>query len=199
MKKAIKLGFAITVSVITWVGVAVRVEAAKVNLEGNSAKSIEDLQIGNKQYNVNFINDSAVNLFDPAKPTSTPLLDDTNALAATNAITNLLNSQTPVPLLAGGKTSFFVPIGPYDSGTIAEFGSFYNPNRWDLDERSQAGFPQPIMSEISLNYATFTKVAAVKVPEPSEILGSLTALGLMIAMKRKSQKIEGRKGCNTCR
>ncbi|WP_348535365.1 PEP-CTERM sorting domain-containing protein [Komarekiella delphini-convector] len=184
MKKAIKLGFAITVSVITWVGVAVKVDAAKVNLEGNSAKSIEDLQIGNKQYNVNFINDSALNLFDPAKPTSTPLLDDTDALAATNAITNLLNSQTSVPLFAEGKNAFFVPIGPFDSVTIA-FGSFYSLGRWDLDERSQAGFPQPIMSEISLNYATFTKVAPVKVPEPSEILGSLTALGLMIAMKRK--------------
>lgn|GEM_PF-4009765 len=192
MKKAIKLGFAITVSAITWASLEVRSDAAKVNLEGNSAKSIEDLQIGNKLYNVGFIYDSAINLFDPAKPNTTSLLDDTDALAATSTITNLLNSQTPVPLLAGGKNAFFVPIAPYDSGVIAEFGSLYSPNRWNLDERSQAGVPQPIMSEISLNYATFTRVTSVAVPEPSEILGSLTAFGLLIAMKRKmvsSQKM----------
>ncbi|WP_193198819.1 PEP-CTERM sorting domain-containing protein [Nostoc sp. MG11] len=185
MKKAIQLG-AITVSMIASLGLEVRADAARVNFEGNSAKSIEDLQVGEKLYNVSFIYDSAINLFDPAKSTSTTLLDDPEALTATNAITTLLNSQASVPLLVGGKNAFFVPIGPYDSGAIAEFGSFYSLGRWDLDERSQAGFPQPIMSEISLNYATFTKVAPVEVPEPSEILGSLTALGLLIAMKRKS-------------
>ncbi|WP_341529139.1 PEP-CTERM sorting domain-containing protein [Nostoc sp. UHCC 0302] len=192
MKNAIKLGVAITVSAIAWVGVAVRADAAKVNIVNNNASSIEDLQIGNKLYNVNFVQDSAINLFDPTKSTSTPLFEDTDALTAVNAITNVLNSLTPVATLAGGNSTLFVPIGPYDSGLITEFSSSYDSGQWDLDERTAFGYPQPIGSEISLNYATFTftKSIPTAVPEPSDILGSIAAVGLLIAMKRKMASSE---------
>lgn len=186
MKELIHFSLTITVSAIAWVSLAVGADAAKVNLTGSNVTSIEDLQIGHTRYDVNFSRDSGKNVFGDEYSGDNPF-----GFKAVKAITEVLNSVVSVPLTVGGQNSFNT-VWFYDANAlpiIPVYTSSFDlsTNTWNLDFHSAIGIAEPVSPNETLNFAVFTNVDARPVPEPATILGSLTAGGLFVAMKRRKK------------
>ncbi|MBW4615910.1 MAG: PEP-CTERM sorting domain-containing protein [Desmonostoc vinosum HA7617-LM4] len=191
MKRAIQLGVAISVSAIASLVISLKAEAAKVNLEGNNATGIEDLQVGDKLYDVSFINDAALKLFDPKSST----FPGGGSFEALQAINNTLNSVTTATL-AGGQNYYILSAGLLGGDatevSIEAYTSSYDDSSgWIPDYRAELGIATPLTftGSDSGNFAILTLSGNTPpVPEPASILGSMTAAGLLIAMKKKVRR-----------
>lgn len=186
LKKLIQFSLTITVGAIAWVSFAVGADAAKVNLTGSNVTSIEDLEIGHTRYDVNFIRDSGKNVFGDEYPGNNPF-----GFKAVKAITEVLNSVVSVPITVGGQDSFNT-VWFYDANafsTIPVYTSSFDSSTktWNLDFHSAIGIASLASPNETLNFAVFSNVNARPVPEPVTILGSLTAGGLFVAMKRRKK------------
>jgi hypothetical protein len=191
MKNLIQSSLAIAISTFTWCSIASRAEAFNVILSDNNVTKVEELEILGNLYNVDFFYGTADELFKPDSPYSQIVFfnngpgPDSDAVIALRRLVSVFNSIEPKPLLAGGSSSFLIPLSRGYDDLVGVLGSGRGRDEWVIGERSDAGQSLPAFSYQTLNYAVFTPAQPKSVPEPISTIGLLVAAGLSATVTKK--------------
>ncbi|WP_341528735.1 PEP-CTERM sorting domain-containing protein [Nostoc sp. UHCC 0302] len=199
MKQITQFGVAIAAYAVTWVSVALQAQAATVNLDNQgNITSVSSVVVNDSTYNVSFVYGRFRSVYDVPEPNSLyPTMLNSDLFGGSppsDAINQALNQLMPIPgyispFNAGVLSrSYFIPFrfkefdGSYsvdgDEGNYI-YDPDSPPNEQPFDNYWYGNY-NVISDDSSETYAVFTPV-----PEPADILGSLTALGLVVAMKKK--------------
>jgi hypothetical protein len=200
MKQLTQFSVAIAAYAVTWVSVALQAEAATVNLDNQgNITSVSNVVVKDSTYNVSFVYGTFRSVYDVPEPNilyPTPL--NSNLFGdspPSDAINQALNQLMPIPGYVSPSNagvlsrSYLIPwrfrTVDGDNYTVdGDQGDYvyypdYPPNEQPFDNYWFGSY-NVISADSSVTYAVFTPV-----PEPADILGSLTAFGLVMAMKKK--------------
>ena len=131
------------------IGVA-SAQAATVIFSGNTASGIQNLEVNGVFYNVQFVHDSANNIY--GDPPSFDFVTESSAIAATNAVRTALDSVPAVTMVGPNSSSRFM-IGYREDATqtIGWMGRYDNGSWEDSEQQTEPPFE-------SKTYAKFTPV-----------------------------------------
>lgn len=169
------------ISALILVLASVSAQAFTVDLDGNNATGINNLDIGGTAYDVTFefVQASTANgpTCAPSVPCDIFFGNETAADAAANAINAALNSTVAVSVGSTSKNSFFVPWAAGGGNIDASQGTTPGlPGAWQFIGAS-------LDSTDLIEYARFTP-AVIPVPAAVWLFGS--ALGLLGWIRRRS-------------
>ena len=125
-------------------------QAATVIFSGNTATDIQNLVVNGNLYNVQFVHDSANNIY--GDPPSFDFVTESSAIAATNAVRTALDSVPAVTMVGPNSSSRFM-IGYREDATqtIGWMGRYDNGSWEDSEQQAEPPFE-------SKTYAKFTSV-----------------------------------------
>lgn len=196
------LAVATVVFAIICGGVITKVEAFSItpekngptfilNEEKNALKAIKDLEILDKKYNVNFVRGNFEELSSetPGIRTFYRNPDDAQQASITlwQSIINVYdlsgNAFWQLEDTEGNLSDEWNIPFIFDGGGVGWWRGSVNYNNIGISRIGPIGAGQLYVTE--LTYANFTQSTGASVPEPLTIIGSLTAAGFGIAIKRK--------------
>lgn len=165
--------------------------ATTVILDGDSVVGIEDLAVTAQSgmvtvYDVEFLVTTAIDLYGPSL---VPQLKDENAMLGRIAITDVLNSNIPLPTSAGPDDNFQFFIGAFEEEvTMVSVGGQFesrNPDEWGWCRSACLPFGvKVLLPDQSVTFASFTEVGEIPVPATFWLFGS-GLLGLVGIARRK--------------
>ena len=125
-------------------------QAATVIFSGNTATAVQNLLLNGNLYNVQFLHDSANNIY--GAPPSFDFVTESSAIAATNAVRAALDSVPAVTMVGPNSSSRFM-IGYREDATqtISWMGRYDNGSWADSEQQTDPPF------EVK-TYAKFTPV-----------------------------------------
>lgn len=204
----------------TTLGVSTQANATSITLgttifnvdtnNNNAVTSIQDLEINGITYNINFISGAFVDLVFEDNYTGIQTFLNGGASGAQNAILSALNE-----LYASGinfsqledvngvlSSSWNVPQS-YPGGGYVWWRGYWNSNSGSVVEYGFYGtnplesFGGSTLFYTTIFYANFTESAVqlpptyLYLPEPPSIIGSLMAVGLGLAIKKRFASVRG--------
>jgi hypothetical protein len=125
-------------------------QAVTVIFSGNTATAIQNLVVNGNLYNVQFVHDSANNIY--GAPPSFDFVTESSAIAATNAMRTALDSVPAVTMVGPNSSSRFM-IGYREDATqtISWMGRYDNGSWEDSEQQTDPPFE-------AKTYAKFTPV-----------------------------------------
>ncbi|GBE91338.1 PEP-CTERM sorting domain-containing protein [Nostoc cycadae] len=163
-----------------------------LNAENNSLKAIRKLEIFNKKYDVNFITGTFEDLSLTHRGIATFYTNANDARRASTTIwQSLINLYdlsdhgfSQIEDIEGNLSHQWNVPFVFSNGLGAGWwGGLINDNYISLSRSKRINASTLYFSEVT--YANFIPSTGSSVPEPLTILGSLTAAGFGIAIKRK--------------